>query len=115
MKFTDAELADLHKQSLNNQERILQAKNCCCFGCLACYPSSEVVSWLINKDEKTALCPQCKTDSVLAINEFKPISKEILKAMEARYFGVIGKYTGKLKGEFNTFTEMFNASQKPKS
>ena len=82
------ELAALREQSFKNHEKVLQAKECCCFDCAKFFASTEVVDWLDDDDQKTAMCPHCGFDTVLPLDPNNPISEALLKEIQAAHFGV---------------------------
>lgn len=82
---TKTELVALREQSFKNQVKVLQAKECCCFDCAKFFASSEVVGWIDDGDQKTAMCPHCGFDTVIPIDPNNPISEELLKAIQEVY------------------------------
>jgi hypothetical protein len=87
MTSIKAELVELRKQSFRNHEKVLQAKECCCFDCAKFFASTEVVDWLDDDDQKTAMCPHCGFDTVVPIDPNDPISEDLLKEMQAANIG----------------------------
>ena len=94
MLASDNSLKALHKKSIRNEEEILRYKNCCCFSCLKSYDASEISFWADEPDgqQRTAFCPFCSVDSVLANDPNNPFPEDLLKAMEAKYFGIQDKF-----------------------
>jgi len=62
--MNEAEARRIAADSFGNRERVTQAPTCGCFHCLAMFPSSDVHEWV--DDGRTALCPRCGIDAVLA-------------------------------------------------
>ena len=48
--------------AFNNRDKL--GVQCGCYSCCAVFPATDIVEWTDN--EKTAICPKCKTDSVLS-------------------------------------------------
>ena len=85
MKSKDLQLELAHKASFRNREQIEQSKQCGCFFCRRIFPVSEVTDY-VSREEPTALCPYCYTDSVLGDASGYPLTKEFLKEMNKRWF-----------------------------
>lgn len=83
IKNLQLELA--HKASFRNREQIERSKQCGCFFCRRIFPASEVTDY-VSREEPTALCPYCYTDSVLGDASGYPITEEFLKEMNKRWF-----------------------------
>lgn len=84
---------EAHKYSNNHMEQLKKDKICGCFYCLKVFSPSEIVDWLISKDESntadrfgTALCPYCCVDSVIGESSSYPITKEFLSKMKEHWF-----------------------------
>jgi hypothetical protein len=76
-----------HSHCSNHRAEVLHSDRCGCFYCGEIYPPSEIRDW-IDRDE-TALCPHCHIDSVIGSASGYPLTPEFLRAMEARWFGVV--------------------------
>ena len=84
---SDEALKALHKKSIRNEEEILRFKSCCCFECVNFFASTDIVEWLDEGDQKTAMCPRCGFDTVLPNDPNSPISEALLKEMQTVYIG----------------------------
>jgi len=62
--MTEAEAESIAYLSYRNRARVLAATRCGCFYCQAVFPGDDVRDWV--DDDRTALCPRCGIDSVLA-------------------------------------------------
>ena len=81
-----------HKHSSNHYNEIYQSKLCGCFYCLEIYSPNKIKQWIKeNKENKTALCPNCGIDSVIGSQSLYPITKEFLQAMKDRWFSEIAE------------------------
>lgn len=78
------ELGKVHKQSFYNRELVLQSEACGCFFCLAVFRPADVRVWA--DGGKTALCPYCQVDSVIASAGDYPLTDALLVQMRNRYF-----------------------------
>ena len=81
----DLQLELAHKASFRNREQIELSKQCGCFFCRSIFPASEVTDY-VSREEPTALCPYCYTDSVLGDASGYPITEGFLKEMNKRWF-----------------------------
>lgn len=73
------QLEELHKTCFQNRQDLAGAEQCGCFCCLAVFDFRQIVKWCdLNK---TALCPDCGIDSVLATNDIA-----VLQQMNTHYF-----------------------------
>ena len=79
MKHPEITTREEHKHCFNNREEIASSEQCGCFYCLSIFSPADIEDW-IDKD-KTAMCPKCGIDSVLA--EFTP---DLLKKMQQEWF-----------------------------
>lgn len=81
----DLQLEQAHKASFRNREQIERSKQCVCFFCCRIFPTSEVTDYA-SREESTALCPYCYTDSILGDTSGFPITEEFMKEMNKRWF-----------------------------
>lgn len=81
----DLQLEQAHKASFRNREQIERSKQCGCFFCRRIFPATEVTDY-VSREEPTALCPYCYTDSVLGDASGYPITEEFLKEMNKQWF-----------------------------
>ena len=84
MKFTEQQLLDAHKHTMDNRHEIERSMECACFDCGEIYNSSEVTEWTDNGN--TALCPHCGMDCVLGDASGIALTSEFLNAMYRRWF-----------------------------
>ncbi len=61
----EPELKRLRKTSLNNRNLIEISHKCGCFYCLRTFAPTDVIEW--TDEGRTALCPKCGLDCVLAV------------------------------------------------
>jgi hypothetical protein len=62
--MTDTEAESIARFCFRNRVKIAETTRCGCFYCQAVFLGSEVREWV--DDERTALCPRCGIDAVLA-------------------------------------------------
>lgn len=104
--------AKTHKFCFGNEPRLSLSNRAGCFDCMNIFPASDVKEWVDDKPFRTALCPHCFTDSVLADDSAISFSLELLQEMHIRYFSVeSGTKDVKLH---KTFVDMFNEYQRNK-
>ncbi len=72
-------LIEAHKLCKNNRDGL--GIKCGCFYCLGVYNSLDIKRWVDNG--RTALCPKCGIDAVLAYEK----DEVFLKQMHDRWFG----------------------------
>ena len=74
-----------HKQSMPNRESLRKSTRFGCFFCLHVQDVSAIQEWGDNGN--TALCPNCKIDSVIGDATGLPVTdRSFLSAMHARWF-----------------------------
>jgi Zn finger protein HypA/HybF involved in hydrogenase expression len=69
--------------AFNNKEEIAFSKKAGCYHCLELFETKEIKEY--TDEEKTAICPKCHTDTVLAETVFD-LSKENLKKAKEYWF-----------------------------
>lgn len=76
-----------YKHSICNKEELDIVKKCGCFYCLKIYDTNEIEEWIEEKSgSKTALCPYCAVDSVIADSTEYELCEELLKFMYNIWF-----------------------------
>jgi hypothetical protein len=88
-KWSTAELKELGKFSLRNQQSVKNSNRCGCYKCLAIFDASIItVADTIEEIDglRTVMCPECGIDSVVGDQCGFVISTEFLKAMNNYYF-----------------------------
>jgi hypothetical protein len=86
MNNSEFDLDAIHQRSFGNERQLMSAKQAGCFDCLSIFPVVDIKAWVDDKPIRTALCPKCSTDSVLADDGAIPFSVELLQAMQDAYF-----------------------------
>lgn len=82
---TYADKAYVH--SINNKKELNNSKKCGCFYCLKIYNPKEINKWIEEKSStKTALCPYCDIDAVIAESNDYELCKELLEYMHNIWF-----------------------------
>ena len=75
-------LETAHRRSRNNREELAANDVCGCFNCVTVFSPREIAAWI--DDGKTALCPKCGIDTVLANTPVSPVTEpNFLNAMRA--------------------------------
>lgn len=75
-------IKELSKISIRNRELIENSKYCACYYCLYKFEPKEIKYWI--DDGKTAMCPKCNIDSVIADNN--PIENSFLEEASKYWF-----------------------------
>lgn len=76
-----------HNHSIYNEEELNNSKKCGCFYCLRIYDPKKIKEWVDEKNgKKTALCPFCEIDSVIAESNEYELNDELLKYMNDYWF-----------------------------
>ena len=86
MDAIDGEALDLveaHRAAKGNKADLAKSGRCGCFYCLSVYDPSEIVRWV--DSGRTAICPKCSIDSVLA--SFSPTSESGWPVDDANFLG----------------------------
>lgn len=86
MQYQTHELDSLVKQAFGNEQRIRLAHRAGCYHCAKIFPTSEIVDWCDDKPHRTAVCPHCLMDSVIAEPPDFALTPELMQQMRARYF-----------------------------
>lgn len=86
-KILQEVLKAAHKDSIYNRDLLRNSDLCGCFYCLDTFDYANIEEWTDNED--TALCPNCKIDSVIGSDSGYPITPEFLKAMYEYWFNTI--------------------------
>lgn len=80
------DLEQAHKHSISNKEEIEKSELCGCYFCKKIFKSSEIKEWLKDKNDGTAKCPHCLTDSVIGDASGYLITEELLNKMNKKWF-----------------------------
>lgn len=73
--------------SINNEEELNNSNKCGCFYCLRIYNPKEIKEWVEEKSgTKTALCPYCDIDAVIAESSDYELCEELLEYMYNIWF-----------------------------
>ena len=113
MNNSEFDLDAIHQRIFGNEQRLAVAKQAGCFDCLCIFPVHDIKAWVDDKPVRTALCPKCSTDAVLADDGAIPFSVELLQAMHDAYFGFdLDDKDGK---SYTSFAEALADYQRQKS
>jgi hypothetical protein len=86
-KFIDLEIA--HRFCSNNRKALQESTTCGCFYCLSIFNPIEIKDWIDPADNtlgKTARCPCCGIDSIIASASGLPITSDFLEKMYQHWF-----------------------------
>ena len=75
-----------HDYSSNHRKIIEKDKICGCFYCLRIFSPTEIIEWIEDNQDDTAICPYCGIDSVIGQSSGFPISREFLEKMQNHWF-----------------------------
>lgn len=112
-EFTLRELDTAHKKAFQNEPLVQIAKDCACFCCLEHFPASAIDGWVDDKLHRTAMCPKCGIDSVLTEETLDRVPDNLLKALQAEYFGSMSDEAVRI--EFDSFSDAFEHLEKDKA
>ena len=73
-----------HEHCTHNRAELEWSDSCGCFSCTSIFPSSLITEWIDRG--QTALCPECKGDTVLGSAAGFPITIGLLERMHAHWF-----------------------------
>jgi hypothetical protein len=87
MKYSNEFLKNAHKKSIYHETKIINSKLCGCFYCKKNFEPEKILEWTDknSKKGKTAICPNCGIDSVLA-DEFPIEDQLFLNQMNELWF-----------------------------
>ena len=80
----DVDIIKAHDHSSNNRDELKKSNVCGCFYCKKIFNPSEISEWI--DDGKTAICPHCGIDSVIANESGYPINKKFMTRMHIYWF-----------------------------
>lgn len=85
--LSEHDLQKINEQSIGNMELLEEEQTCGCFFCGKIFSSNEITQYIEDDDEgNTAVCPFCKTDSVIGESCGFEITEELLKQMHTYWF-----------------------------
>ncbi len=71
-----------HDKSWRNEKEIKDSQICGCFNCLNFFVPAQIKEWVEDiLDQKTALCPYCSMDAVIADASGYPMTEEFFRQM----------------------------------
>ena len=73
-----------HQDSIYHRQQLDTQPQCGCFYCLEIFASQEIEDWI--DDGKTAICPHCGIDAVIAETSERQLTREFLQAMKQEWF-----------------------------
>lgn len=111
MSIPPQDLDAIHQLCFGNEQLLGQSAQAGCFQCLNVFPADAVNSWIADKPNRTAVCPRCGIDSVLADSMGLDVSADLLEALHNRYFS----RDGDQPVVFDSFTQLFDDYQQRKS
>lgn len=86
------DLERAHRYSNNHKPELEKDHVCGCFYCMEIFAPSEIKKWIFGDNDcdrlGTAICPRCGVDSIIGESSGFPITKEFLKEMYDRWFGL---------------------------
>lgn len=85
LKLNEFQLWIQHRRSFNNARYAPISNDCGCFNCMEHFSPTEIVDWIENKNEKTALCPHCNLDTVIMETEHKHVEHDLLCLLNTAY------------------------------
>lgn len=74
---------EIDSLSSHNKEDLLSSEKCGCYYCLAKFSPEEIIEWI--DYDQTAICPKCKVDAIVSLNEIENENK-YLNELNAKYF-----------------------------
>ena len=69
-----------------HQLKIENDSVCGCFYCLTIFSPKEIVEWVDDSINGTAICPYCEIDAIIGESSGYPITKEFLQQMHECWF-----------------------------
>ena len=85
MKYELNYIKSVHKYCSNHKSELDKSILCGCFYCCQTFQTNEIMDWIEDKDDSTALCPKCGIDSVLS-DEHPIKDYDFLKQMNSYWF-----------------------------
>ena len=77
---------EAHKLSINNKSIILASERCGCFYCKRLFRPDQIIEWVTDKMDETAMCPFCHIDSVIPETDEVKLDENLLQEMRDYWF-----------------------------
>ena len=82
----EQQLIDAHDHCKHNKEEILASENCICGFCCEKFSPNDIFKWA-DKDEDTAVCPDCGVDAVIGDKSGVETTSDFLYCFYEYWFG----------------------------
>lgn len=112
MNLTIEDLKRIHQLSIYNEDRLKSSHRAGCFSCKIILQINEIKDWVDNPPNRTALCPHCGIDSVLAEERDLELSGALLEAMHEYFFGEPTEEEMKSAKYYNSYNELLDDQQR---
>ena len=86
MNDKQSNLQSLFKASFANEPALSCSFRAGCYYCTSIFSPSEICDWIDDKPFRTAVCPECGTDSVIPESEEVGLTPMLLKHLQLECF-----------------------------
>ena len=85
--YTNSELINAQRSSINNRDRLMASVSCGCFSCETLMLANGIRDWKMEEDGRlTAVCPYCGEETVIGDDAVYPMKKEFLREMKRFWY-----------------------------
>lgn len=82
-------VAQATQLSMANQATLMRASRCGCYSCGLLFEPAAILEWLADKEGRTAMCPRCGFDAVIAETaETGELTEAVLSEAHSAWFAV---------------------------
>lgn len=82
--MNQSELKMVPKHAMKNRNAIESSDSCACYRCCKTFEKSKIIEW--TDQNKTAICPECGCDTIIARISNLPFDESSLRAMKKYWF-----------------------------
>ena len=86
MNNEQSNLQSLFKGGFANEPTLRRSLRAGCYYCTRIFLPAEICDWIDDKPFRTAVCPECGTDSVIPESEAVDLTPMLLKQLQHEYF-----------------------------
>ena len=112
MPQTPNPLESIHRNCFANEIKLKSTQQAGCFDCLNIFSSSSITDWIDDHPHRSAVCPHCGTDAVLADDGTFELSKIMLETLNAHYISQADNPKGDKVKRFTSFQQLMTDHKK---
>ena len=86
MTLSEDQQYEIHGLSTGNETALLYSAKCGCFYCREIFSPAEIEEWIDDKQGRSAICPKCGIDSIIASSQTTLFAPELLVELNKYWF-----------------------------